>query len=69
MRSPHLSENGMTYSAHMTQAFSVARRMALGSAIAAIHGVLPDLLKTRAGDIIDELHEEIALHRRDAGRR
>lgn len=64
MRSAHLRENGMTYFSHMRQAFAVAGKMALGAVIAAVHGVLPDLFKTRAGDIIEELHGEIERHRR-----
>jgi len=55
----HPRTAGQGYVEHLRFAWQVAATMALGSLAAFLHGLLPFILKSAAGDRIRALHSQI----------
>jgi hypothetical protein len=48
----------MSYFAHMRFAFSVGTRLVGAGMAALLHGFLPSVFPTRAGEVVDAIHEQ-----------
>lgn len=57
--SAHLKSTGLTYLGHLRRAWSLGFRMAKGSAVLIIHGLVPDWFEHTGSDIARELYLEI----------